>query len=282
MSAVIIDKYMVHYEMLGRGRPIIFLHSWLGSWRTWMPTMEVAADRYRVMALDFWGFGDSATPPDGLAIRGYVDQLNGFVEKLGIVTPHLVGHGLGGMVAVRAASEQPERYGKVLIVGTPLLGTAVRTSGGGALGRLLGRSGTNNEQWIKLVRQAAGAASDAANAGFGEIMEDIEATDPHTVTQVINELAGVDVRGDVARLACPLLAIYGGRDTILPTERGAEIEEVEGRFRQVLVFEKSGHFPFLDQPNQFARAVIEFFSDTDKVIELKAEWKRRVSQRDFL
>ncbi|MCL6543573.1 MAG: alpha/beta hydrolase, partial [Roseiflexus sp.] len=60
MSAIHIDNRLVHYEVVGRrGAPVIFLHSWLGSWRYWLPTMEHASERYRTFALDFWGFGES-------------------------------------------------------------------------------------------------------------------------------------------------------------------------------------------------------------------------------
>ena len=59
MSAIVIENSLVHYEVIGRGKPIIFLHGWLGSWRYWMGTMEALARRYRCYALDFWGFGDS-------------------------------------------------------------------------------------------------------------------------------------------------------------------------------------------------------------------------------
>ncbi len=282
MSAIVIEKLLVHYEVIGRGRPIIFLHSWLGSWRSWMPLMESVSDRYRTTAMDFWGFGDSAPQRDAISISRYVDQLNGFIESLGIVTPHLVGHGLGGLVAVRAASEQPSRFGKVLIAGTPIIGSVVRqVATPSGLTRLLGRNTASNDVWIKLVKQAAATVEDSAI--FNTMLEDLDNTDPEVVSKVINAISDVDLRTDLARLNSPLLAIYGALDSILPIHRShIEIEDVEGRFRQMLTFEKSGHFPFLDEPNQFTRAILEFFSDTDKVIELKEQWKRRVSQREYL
>ncbi len=281
MSVVHVDKQLVHYELFGHGRPIIFLHSWLGSWRSWMPSMEAVSDRYRTVAFDFWGFGDSAPQRGDITIGRYVDQLNGFVEALGIVTPHLVGHGLGGLVAVRAASEQAARYGKVLIAGTPIVGTALmHAPQRNGISRLFGRGGNSNEQWLKLVRQAAGATN--ADSDFSEILADIEATDPDVVNQVLAAISATDLRSDLARLQQPLLAIYGKGDTILPGVYSAELEDVPGRFRQLLIFEKSGHFPFLDQSNQFTRALLQFLTDEDQVVELKAEWHRRVSQREFL
>ena len=60
MSAILLDSSIVHYEVLGRGRPVIFLHSWVGSWRYWINAMQVASTSFRAYALDLWGFGDTA------------------------------------------------------------------------------------------------------------------------------------------------------------------------------------------------------------------------------
>ena len=60
MSVIILQDEIVHYEVLGRGRPVVFLHGWVGSWRYWIPAMQAASISYRTYALDLWGFGDSA------------------------------------------------------------------------------------------------------------------------------------------------------------------------------------------------------------------------------
>ncbi len=277
MSAIVIQQHLTHYEVIGRGQPILFLHSWLGSWRTWMPAMEMVADRYRAVALDFWGFGDSAAHSQPTRIDDYVEQVLAFLDALGMLPPHIVGHGLGGVVALRAASAYPERFGKVLVTGTPIIGPllqqVIKPSG---LGRLLSRTATT-DLWVKLVRQASNG-----DAAFAEVIEDIEATNPAMLQGILDEITTIDLRPNITRLPQPLLAIYGGRDRILTPEHGQQIAEAQGTFRQVLVLEKSGHFPFLDQPTQFNRALLEFVGGSDKVIELKEVWKRRVSQREFL
>ena len=64
MSAIILQDEIVHYEVLGRGRPLIFIHGWVGSWRYWIPSMQAASVSFRAYALDLWGFGDSAKEPE--------------------------------------------------------------------------------------------------------------------------------------------------------------------------------------------------------------------------
>ena len=63
MSAILLESQIVHYEVLGRGRPLIFLHGWVGSWRYWIPAMQAASVAYRTYAIDLWGFGDTAKDP---------------------------------------------------------------------------------------------------------------------------------------------------------------------------------------------------------------------------
>ena len=60
MSAITIGGDLVHYEVLGRGRSVVLLHGWVGSWRYWVPTMQHLHLKYKVYALDLFGFGDSA------------------------------------------------------------------------------------------------------------------------------------------------------------------------------------------------------------------------------
>ncbi|NJN43388.1 MAG: alpha/beta fold hydrolase [Anaerolineae bacterium] len=84
MSALIIDDEIVHYEVLGRGRPLIFVHGWVGSWRYWIPTMQAASISYRAYALDLWGFGETSKAQSRYSIEDYVTLLDRFLEEMGI------------------------------------------------------------------------------------------------------------------------------------------------------------------------------------------------------
>ena len=100
MSAIFLDREIVHYEVMGRGRPIIFLHGWVGSWRYWLPTMQAASAYYRTYAIDLWGFGDTAKQPLRYSLESQVQLINSFLDQMGIGKLVLVGHGLGAVVAL--------------------------------------------------------------------------------------------------------------------------------------------------------------------------------------
>ena len=92
MSSIVTGQGILHYETVGRGRPIILLHGWINSWDVWREAMLALSSggRYRLYALDFWGFGDSAKygPGNGqrpsYQIASYVEMVRTFMDTLGI------------------------------------------------------------------------------------------------------------------------------------------------------------------------------------------------------
>jgi len=279
VSAIHLDNRLLHFEVVGRrGQPIIFLHSWLGSWRYWLPTMEHVSDRYRTYALDFWGFGESDRHDSQFTIAEYVNLLYAFMDHLGLTKVNLAGHGLGGMVAIRAASEQPERFIKVMVVNTPIQGSQVQSvARPGALSRLLGRS-TPTNVWARLIRQLDVDYPQI----LAEIIEDTESLSENLVQRVLASIIETDLRPDLARLELPLLAVYGERDNIVDGSHANYLQEDHGHLQQVLKLPNSNHFPFLDQQNIFTRMLLDFLASQGSPVEMKAEWRRRVSQVEYI
>lgn len=120
MSAITVGEDLVHYEVLGRGRIVILLHSWLGSWHYWIPTMRQLQMRYRVYALDLFGFGDSGKNPVRYTISQQVYLLSQFMNEMAITKAGVIGHGLGAQVIAEFARQQPERVARMLLVSAPL------------------------------------------------------------------------------------------------------------------------------------------------------------------
>ncbi len=120
MSAITIDNDLVHYEVLGRGRPVIFLHGWLNSWRYWIPSMQHLSMKYRTYALDLWGYGDSSKDAEKLSVEAQVDLLGQFMDRLGIPKAAFIGHSLGAAVMVRYTLHHPERVARLLLISPPV------------------------------------------------------------------------------------------------------------------------------------------------------------------
>lgn len=121
MSAFTLGGDLVHYEVLGRGRQVILVHGWVGSWRYWVPTLQTLQAKYRVYALDLFGFGDSAKNPARYALTQQVELLADFLRELGVPKAAFVGHGLGALAVAEFARRYPDRVARMMLVSAPLL-----------------------------------------------------------------------------------------------------------------------------------------------------------------
>jgi len=160
MSAVVVSEGLIHYEVFGRGKPVLFIHGWLGSWRYWVPTMEELSVRRRAYALDLWGFGDSDKAGRHYNLDAYVKLVKGFLDKLGVIHPTLVGHALGGVVALKFAAENPDWVDQVMAVSVPLIGEAIN--------RPLANFSGNGDALVKLA---------ARRARFSEVEMEVRKTE---------------------------------------------------------------------------------------------------------
>lgn len=261
MSAIILRDEIVHYEVLGRGRPTIFLHDWVGSWRYWIPCMQAASVSFRAYALDLWGFGDTAKNPSYYSIDQQLSLLEDFLEELGIGKIALVGHGLGAVIALLYAARHPGVVDRILAVSLPPKESAIqqrlRLAPPAELADwLLGSSPTGEAAWLE-----AGKA------------------DARAIALSLVSLQSLDLAALPARAQVPCLIVHGLEDPAIlpsPAEQVAALPEAV----HAIPFEACGHFPMLDDPARFNRLLMDFLSlpsgASPRQLQLKEEWKRRV------
>ena len=254
MSIVVIDNQVVHYEVFGRGRPVLFLHGWLGSWRYWFPTMEVVAENFRTYSFDFWGFGDSRRKNTPESIQSYSDQVIRFMDELGIDRVQLVGHSMGGMVALKTAINYPDRITRVATVGAPIDGDSLswllkltdRPFFADAFARM---------PWLRrrLFRFFLGETSDPA---VSEVIDDSVKSSANTLRRAVSSMWRTDLRPELPRLRVPSLIVHGGRDDIVAPNQADLFDNVASA--QVVMMPRSRHFPFLDEAELFNDVLLRF------------------------
>ncbi len=261
MSALIIDDEVVHYEVLGRGRPLIFVHGWLGSWRYWIPTMQALSSEYRTYALDLWGFGDSAKNSGRYSLDMQAELLARFMEQLGILKGAFVGHGLGGAVILRFARRHPELADRVMGVSVPLRGSGVNA-------RLLNSPAATLLEWL-LGKDPA----------VEPITREATKADPLAVEVTVRAIMAIELRAELAELASPYLLVYGEKDPMIAAPDENWRASLNGNVHSIGL-EESRHFPMLDEAAKFNRLLGDFLAlksgDSLTELELKEEWRRRV------
>jgi pimeloyl-ACP methyl ester carboxylesterase len=92
-------------------------------WGIWAVT--IGRMHYRTYALDFWGFGESGKKRETYAVQDFVSLVDQFMDQLGIMHAPLVGHSMGGTVSLSVAIRFPERVSKVVVVGSPMVGSSL-------------------------------------------------------------------------------------------------------------------------------------------------------------
>lgn len=261
MSVVTLQNEIVHFEVMGRSRPVIFIHGWVGSWRYWVPSMQAASTGYRAYAMDLWGFGHTTWNPQMYSLDQQAELLVSFLDELGIGRIALVGHGLGAVVALKYAARFPESVDRLMLTSLPLGGNSPPM-------RLRTAPVADLVDWLlEKLPALEPARMDALRA------------DPSAIRTSLENLASLDTLGLIQKLTTPCLLVHGQVDPVaqIPT---AEVLAALPEQAHAIILEQSGHFPMLDETNKFNRLLGDFLSlasgESPRQLQLKEEWKRRV------
>jgi len=258
MSAILLDGQIVHYEVLGRGRPIIFLHGWVGSWRYWISSMQVASTSFRAYGLDLWGFGETAHDPLRYTIDQQTDLLSRFLDEMGIGKIALVGHGLGALVGFKFCARWSQSVDRMMAVNSPMYYDSINA-------RLRTAPLLDLINWLgSKTPEATTALADASKA------------DPQAITASISSFQSNGLFGQMRQTQIPCLLVYGQNDPAIPAPPSDNLPHMMHH----IVLESSGHFPMIDETARFNRLLTDFLAldsgASPRELQLKEEWKRRV------
>ncbi|MFH1116315.1 MAG: alpha/beta hydrolase [Pseudomonadota bacterium] len=112
-------KGQIHYAECGTGKPVLFLHQTPRSWDEYRDVLPMVGTKYRAMAMDTVGYGDSYRPEVPGSIELYANGVFDFLDAVGVQQTSLVGHHTGGVIAVEVAATRPERVVKLVLSSTP-------------------------------------------------------------------------------------------------------------------------------------------------------------------
>ena len=269
--------HRVRYLQGGSGPAVALIHGITSNSDTWMPAVAGLCRDHTVIAPDLLGHGASAKPRGDYSLGAFASAVRDLLAGLGQDRVTVVGHSLGGGVAMQFAYQFPERTERLVLVSSGGLGREVsillraaalpgaefvlpflvpgwleRAVGG--VGWAGGRLGLRPSQDVgELVRGFLSLGDPEARAAF-----------LHTLRGVI-EPGGQRVNGhDRLYLAAnlPTLLVWGERDPIIPVAHGVDAHAAMPGSR-LEVFDNAGHFPHLDDPVRFVELLREFIAASD-------------------
>lgn len=246
------------YEVAGSGRVVLMLHGIGGGRRSFAPQMAVLADRYRVVAWDMPGYGNSA-PLQDMTWSALADAAVALIDHLGVEMVDLLGHSMGGMVAQEMVAQHPRRVARLILAGTsPAFGGSTDDFKNKFLAarlKPLDEGKTPGDIAPELVRGMVGEEPDPA--GVAAAIDSMRQISAASYRQALQCLVGFNRRDDLGRIAVPTLLIAGERDrTAPPAGMRKMAEQVPGS--RYVELPGAGHLMNLERPMAFTAAVAGF------------------------
>src|SRR6476469_4606949 len=278
----VVHGYRRAFVRSGSGPPLLLLHGIGNSAQTWAGVVDQLATSFTVVAPDLLGHGSSDKPRADYSIAGYANGMRDLLSVLDIERVTVVGHSLGGGIALQFAYQFPQLVDRLILVGaggvTKDVNFALRIAslpmGSEALALLR----------LPLVLPALQAVGRIAGLAIGStglgrdipemlrILEDLpEPTASSAFARTLR--AVVDWRGQVVTMldrcylteSVPVQLIWGSHDSVIPVSH-AQLAPAEMPGSQLEIFEGSGHFPFHDDPDRFVEVVERFIDSTDPAV----------------
>jgi pimeloyl-ACP methyl ester carboxylesterase len=283
----------VIYRVAGSGPPVVLIHGMLNSSSHWQSVASNLAGEYTVIAPDLIGHGDSAAPRGDYSLGAHAASIRDLLAAVGIDRATLVGHSLGGGVAMQFFYQFPQRVERLVLISSGGLGHDVspmlRTAALPGMSALL--SATIHPRALGALREAGrglrerGASGGVYLQAIARALAPLENRDAraaflHTLRAVI------DVHGQrvsaTDRLylleAMPTLIVWGERDNTIPLRHGlAAHEAIPGSYWRTLP--GAAHFPHLEEPEALAEVLREFIAQTSPASIEDADWGAVLARR---
>ena len=288
-----IHGHQVVYRVAGKGPAVVLVHGMVNSSRHWQAVATRLAERYTVIAPDLVGHGDSATPRGDYSLGAHAAVIRDLLSALGIERATMVGHSLGGGVAMVFFWQFPERVERLALVSSGGLGEdvspllrSIALPGASALVSLAAHPRVTGGL------DHAGAALRARGSWVGPQLQAIARAlrpleGPGAREAFVHSLrAVIDARGQrvsaTDRLylleAVPTLIAWGEKDRTIPLEHGRAAHAAVPHSRFV-TFPDVAHFPHLEAPAQLAAAIDAFVAGTEPARLDEAAWHTLLRRR---
>ena len=292
VPVVRVESHVVHgyrrvFRIAGSGPPLLLIHGIGDSSATWRQVLPMLARKHLVIAPDLLGHGRSAKPRADYSVAAYANGIRDLLGVLDVERVTLVGHSLGGGVAMQFAYQFPERTERLVLVSSggagrgvsPLLRAATLPGAFAGLGALqLPGAHLAASVAIRLLAKVdRGLALDAVD--LRRVVEALP--DARSRAAFIRTLrAVVDWRGQVVTMldrcylarGMPTLLVWGERDSVLPVGHGYQAHAAMPGSR-LEVFADAGHVPFRTEPRRFVDLLEDFCATPSPAVWGADEWR---------
>jgi len=268
-----LEGIWIRYAVAGGGPPVLLVHGWLSSSRIWERLAGRLAQRFTVYSLDLTGFGESDKPLSGYGVRNGSRLLYAFCAHFGLARASVIGHDLGGAMAVKLAADHPDVVGRLVLVSAPAdedqidLPTTLWLATLPVVGPIFYALGRALRPVRKLWMRPFVADPDDLTE---EVVEDAGRSTPAAAAQTLSIARREISRGRLARQAriikIPLLVMAGEEDQIVdPQSVGVWAGGVEKA--EICLMDGCGHLPMIERTAEFDAQVLAFLTGDARYLD---------------
>jgi pimeloyl-ACP methyl ester carboxylesterase len=277
------------YLVGGTGPVLLLIHGMAGTCENWRDVIEPLARHHTVIAPDLPGHGLSAGGPGDYSLGNLASGLRDLLLVLGHERATLVGHSLGGGIAMQFSYQFPEMVERLVLVSSGGLGlevspvlraaalpgadlfiAATATAGqkiGGAVGRGLSKIGMKPAADVAEVARGYGSLAEPdRRKAFLATLRSVVGTEGQRVSATD--------RFYLAE-AVPVLIVWGARDPIIPASHGEDAHRALPGSK-LEIFDGVGHLPQIEQPSRFITVLEDFLGETEPARFDRDEWRARI------
>jgi len=281
------------YRVIGSGPNLVLIHGMINSSRHWEQVARRLAGSYRVIAPDLIGHGDAATPRGDYSLGAHAASIRDLLTTIGVERATIVGHSLGGGVAMQFFYQFPQRTERLVLISSGGLGDDVSPllrgaalPGSAALLRLATRP------QVVGGLAAAGARLRARGNSTGVYLQAVARAlgplqEPGSRRAFLQTLrAVIDVQGQRVSARdrlyllgeMPTLIVWGERDRTIPLKHGLEAQQSIPNCR-FETLPRAAHFPNLEDPEGLAGILDSFMATTAPAHIVDSEWRDVIGRR---
>jgi len=259
------DGTQIYLEEFGKGKPVIFVHGWTMSHSIWERQVHDLADRFRVVAFDNRGHGDSDKPNSNYDFDEFSSDLRSVLEQLDLSNATLVGWSMGVSISLRYL----ERYGDDRVSKLVLINGPIKLVSSDDFPYSMSDE-TVEKYFRERIDNRPMRERQFISSGFftphpeaiNWLTEIAMKTPMHIAMKCVKHQAKLDMRNLLSRITIPVLVEYGRHDPFYPVSLGEYVSR-SIRDSKLVIFENSGHYPFLEESEQFNKELSSFLDRTN-------------------
>jgi pimeloyl-ACP methyl ester carboxylesterase len=263
----------IRYNVIGGGPPVLLVHGWLSSSRIWEQLATRLAQRFTVYTLDLSGFGESDKPLSGYGLRNGGRLLYAFCAHFGLTRTNVIGHDLGGNMAVKLAADHPDVVGRLVLVATPAnedqidLPTPLWLATLPVVGPIFYTLGRFARPVRRLwMRPFVADPEDLTE----EVVEDAGRSTPaaagKTLAVARREISGGRLARQAVIIKVPSLLIAGEEDQIVDPQAvsvwAGSMDQAE-----ICLLDECGHLPMIERTAEFNAQILAFLTGDARYLE---------------